>query len=278
MTLPATSFILAGWLNWQQRLILLVVLPAAGVYAAIQLSNAASLRPAAQAAAFAVVLGATVLAARAATFGAALLGMLLAFCYGIAPSYPHSALWPLTATLVLTLGASRVGRARKRSGDEGETTRGRDAVQVAANLGAGVLACAALNRYGALAAHTAVLAALAELTADTLGSELGQLSRQPPRMLLTGRIATPGVDGAISLPGSAAALIGALLVTAIGMWAFALPLRFAAVSLACGFAGMLFDSVLGQLLEQRRLLGNDAVNFLSCLTAMLAALWLGTRV
>ena len=252
---------------------LLLVLPFAGGYAGIQLINAGagSLPIAAGAAAFAIALGAVVLLARAATVGAASTGVLLAFCYGITPSYPHSLLWPLGAALALTLGCSRIGRNRKQqhAPDEGHA---RDTAQVAANLGAGALAGAALNAHGALAAHTAIVAALAELAADTLASELGQLSPWPPRMLLTGRVAAPGTDGAISPLGTAAALAGAAAVATVGMWACALPMGLAGVAVVCGFGGMVLDSILGQLLERRSLLHNDAVNFLSNAAAATAAL------
>ncbi len=263
--------------RWQSRLILLLVVPAAGVFASVQ-TPGTPLGNAAGAAAFSVAMGLAVLFARAGSGGAVLLGMLLAYCYGVTPSFPHSGLWPLAAALVLTLGCSRVGRARKRAHEPAEEPTRRSAVQVAANLGAGALAGATLNAHGALAAHTAMLAALAELTADTLGSELGQLSPWLPRMLLTGKVAAPGTDGAISLPGTAAATLGGCLVAAVGAWAFALPVRFAGVAVLCGVAGMLLDSVLGQLLEHRGLLHNDTVNFLSNVAAAGAALVVADRM
>lgn len=261
--------------RWHSRAILLIVLPAAGVYAAIQVLDLPFFRLAESSALFAVALAALVFTARAATPGAALLGALLAFCYGITPSFPHSSLWPLAATLALTLGASRLAKSRLAGKAHPHS---RDAAQVAANLGAGALAGATLNSHGALAAHTAMLAALAELAADTLASELGQFSSRPPRMLLTGRIAAPGTDGAISLAGTAFGLLGAALVCTVGWWAFALPLPLIALALACGFAGMFIDSLLGQLLETSGILNNDAVNFLSNLAAVLAALWISVRI
>lgn len=96
--------------NWQSRIVLLLIVPTASVYATVLLVDAPSTRLIMEGAAFSIVLAALVLGARAATTGAALLGALLAFCYALTPSYPHSPLWSLVAMLVLTLGASRVSR------------------------------------------------------------------------------------------------------------------------------------------------------------------------
>ncbi len=264
----------AAALNWQSQAVLLIVVPAAAVYAALEVVYSTS-RLTLTGALFSVLFAAIVLAARAATPGAALLGALLAFCYALIPSYPHSPLWPLVATLVLTLGASRIGRSRKQAQGTGEEKHGRTASQVAANLGVGALAGAAINGYGGVLAHAALLAALAEAAADTLGSELGQLAKSPPRLLLTGRQVPPGTDGAVSLPGTLAGLAGALVLCAVAWWAFALPGWAVGLGLGGAVFGFVLDSVLGQLVERRGLLNNDAVNFLSTLAAACFALFVG---
>ena len=269
-TTPATPE-----LAWQSRAILLLVCPAAAVYAALQVVDSASTRLLAVGGACSLLFAAVVFAARAATPSAACLGALLACCFALTPSYPHSALWPLVAMLVLTLGASRIGRRRKQRQGTAEPRSGRTASQVAANFGVAALAGALMNRYGMVMAHAALLAALAEATADTLASELGQLASSPPRMLLTGKRVAPGVDGAISLPGTLAGLLGAALVSLLAAWCFALPWRYAAAGWAGGIFGLFFDSLLGQLMELRGWLNNDAVNFLSTLAAVLLTLTLG---
>lgn len=258
-------------LAWQSRTVLLLVLPLAAVYAALLFVDVPSVPLLVTGAGWSLGLAVAVLAARAATIPAALLGALLAFCYALTPTYPYSPLWLLFCTLVLTLGASRVGKARKR---ELRRSLGlpvehidRTAAQVAANLGLGALAGALANSQGSLVAHTVMLAALAEATADTLASELGQLAPAEPRMLLTGRRVAPGTDGAVSLPGTAAAVVGATLLGFVAVWAFALPWPAAVLGVTSGIFGLLFDSVLGQLAERRGLLNNDAVNFLSTLAA-----------
>ncbi len=259
-------------LAWQSQAVLLLVCPAAAVYAFLQVTATTSPRLLAAGAGFSILFAVIVLAARAATVGAALLGALLAFCFSLHPGAWHSPLWALAAMLVLTLGASRIGRSRKQAQDPSESRHGRTASQVAANLGVAALAGTLVNRYGMAPAQTVLLAALAEAAADTLASELGRLAAAPPRMLLTGKVAAPGTDGAVSIPGTLAGLAGAALVALVCAWCFALPVRLALLGWGAAVFGLFFDSLLGQLLERRARLNNDAVNFLSTLAAAAAAL------
>jgi uncharacterized protein (TIGR00297 family) len=264
-------------LHWQSRAVLVLMLPTAAVYALLLVIDVPSLHLLYAGAGVSLGLAALVLAAKSATVPAAATGALLALCYALTPTFPHSPLWLLLAMLGMTLGASKVGKRRKREiadtlgpreilrEDRGALRR--NAAQVAANLGVGALAGALGNQHGALVANTVLLAALAEATADTLSSEVGQLAARPPRMLLTGRVASPGTDGAISLPGTAAGVAGAILLGLLGCWAFALPEWAGAVGVGAGVFGLFFDSVLGQLAELRGYVNNDAVNFLSTLAA-----------
>ncbi len=261
-------------LAWQSRAVLLLVCPAAAVYAVVEATGPASTRTVATGAGISILFAAIVWSLRAATPAAACLGALLAFCYALTPSYGHSALWPLLGTLVLTLGASRVHR-RARQTATVEARRGRSASQVAANLGVGALAGTLVNGEGMLLAAIVMTAALAELCADTLASELGTLAAAPPRLLLTGRVVAAGTDGAVSLPGTLLGVAGAIGVSLGCRWSFLLPWRGVAVAAGAGIFGLFFDSVLGQIPERRGWLNNDGVNFLSTLAAALVALACG---
>ena len=269
---PRTSVISPAW---QSRVVLLLVCPVAAVYASLQVVQTASPHLIEGGAVCSLLFAALVLLARAATPPAAVLGALLAFCFALTPAYPHSPLWMLAAMLLLTLGASRVGRRRKEAQGTAEPRHGRTASQVAANLGVAALAGSFLNRNGTVLAHVAMLAALGEAAADTLASELGQLASAPPRMLLTGKVAAPGTDGAVSVPGTLAGLAGAALLALLARWCFALPWWGCGLGFGTAFFELFFDSVLGQLLEQRGWLNNDAVNFLSTAASAAMALAIG---
>lgn len=199
---------------------------------------------------------------------------------------------PLMAMMVLTLGATKAGRAIKEKRGLAESHSGRNAAQVVANLGMAALSLqlsSTVERYlGTTTDYTyltilpaLMLAALAEATADTVSSEIGQAFGGRPIMLTTLRRVEPGTDGAISLVGTAAGIVAAALVVAIGLWGvpFDFPahlhaLRIAEFAFAGGVAGLFFDSVLGATVERKGWLGNDLVNFSSTVFAVVVALGL----
>jgi uncharacterized protein (TIGR00297 family) len=218
-----------------------------------------------------------VLIARAATPLAALTGGVLCavLTLGWSPWY-HSALPALVTLFVLTWAATRFGKASKQQLGVAEDKRGRNAAQVAANLGAAGLAAAfsLMHPLPGSWYSVMVVAALAEATADTLASELGEVVGGEPLLVTTFRRVAPGTDGAVSLAGTVAGISGALLVVAVS-WA-TLKLSVADTSAAAlGAVGGLFvDSLLGATLERRGWLNNDAVNFVSTLAAALIAILL----
>jgi uncharacterized protein (TIGR00297 family) len=117
-----------------------------------------------------------------------------------------------------------------------------------------------------------VLSALAEATADTVSSEIGQAFGGSPILLTTLRHVEPGTDGAISLRGTFAGIFAAAIVATAGRWSMHLSLRQSSIALVAGICGLFFDSLLGATLERRGYLGNDLVNF--CSTAFSTALCL----
>ena len=86
-----------------------------------------------------------------------------------------------------------------------------------------------------------------------------------------------GTDGGISAAGTLAGVTAAALVAASAVALRLLALRPAALACAAGIAGMLLDSVLGDLLERRRQLNNEAVNAISTVAAAAIALASSTR-
>lgn len=210
---------------------------------------------------------------RAATPGAAFLGGLI--CLGLLTrqnfgiSWAKTALPELTLLFLLTFAATRFGRRRKESLGlaERRERRGRQASQILANLGlAGYWGSA-----HEIVFFTAALAVLAEATADTISSEMGQVFGGRTFLITTGKIVPPGTDGGVSLAGTACGVVSAGMIAALACSLGAVSPRLGMVVFVSGSAGLLFDSVLGATLERWGWLGNDLVNFVSTGAAYLIA-------
>jgi uncharacterized protein (TIGR00297 family) len=255
--------------RWQSSAVLLAVVPACAIWA---LTQALLVWPANRAQVLwalglSTAFAAVVRLARAATTAGSATGGLAASCLYLFVPGERTALWPLFAMLVLTLGASRIGRARKLALGTSEGSRGRSAAQVAANLGAAALSVLLVNRQGQLVAEVAMLAALAEAAADTLASELGEVFGGTPRLMTTWKRVAPGTDGGVTLAGTAAGLAGAAITTVVGVSVLALGARAGAIAFSAATLGLVLDSLLGAVLEQRGWINNDAVNFCSTVAA-----------
>jgi uncharacterized protein (TIGR00297 family) len=220
---------------------------------------------------------------RSATLPAAGLGLLVCLISALAVRVPigfgvftRPALSALITLFVLTFVATRFGRRRKEARGLGEARSGRRASQVVANLGVAAL-CAAMGRYGA-GWYGGCLAALAEATADTVSSEVGQALGGPTWLITKFRRVQAGRDGGVSVAGTLAGVAGAGMVAMVGARGLASAAEGAVVFVAaCG--GLVFDSVLGATVEERGWLGNDLVNFVSTLfAALLVLLWELVRV
>lgn len=157
------------------------------------------------------------------------------------------------ALLLFFVSSSALSRLGKKRKDALSFEKGgeRDAGQVLANGGIAAL-CAALipfvppQNFTLIAA--ALLGALAAANADTWATEIGALARRPPRLITTFRPAPTGASGAVSLPGTAAALAGAWLIALVALaWGVGNE-GILAVTVG-GFAGSLFDSLLGATIQ-----------------------------
>ncbi len=108
----------------------------------------------------------------------------------------------------------------------------------------------------------AYFGAMATVNADTWATELGVLAREAPRLITTGRPASPGTSGGITRYGTLAALTGAAF---IGAAAFVLiqlaalattgqllltDLPIVVIAATAGVIGSLFDSLLGATVQR----------------------------
>ncbi len=187
--------------------------------------------------------------------------------------------WASAALLTFFVSSSLLSRWRRRQKESLGYEKGgrRDAGQVLAN--GGVAALCLLLPLGTPNALPLFLAALAAANADTWATEIGSAVGGRPYDLRTGRQADAGTSGAVSLPGTLAALLGLFAGS---------PKAFAVVTLA-GFGGALCDSLFGAAVQAQwrdpghpgrwteqpqagspqrgvRGVGNDAVNWLCTLS------------
>jgi uncharacterized protein (TIGR00297 family) len=209
-------------------------------------------------------------AVRGVTTGGAVAGGVV--CFALLCAAGFGAFAALLTVFLLTWFATRIGYNRKQRLGTAEARTGRDALQVLANLGTAA-GCAVL--YAMFRPDRRLLiamaAALAEAAADTVSSEIGQALGGAPRLITTGKKVKPGTNGAITLAGTLAGAAAAIAVALVFVVSRVFAWRLLAVCAGAGFAGMIFDSLLGATLERRRILGNNAVNFTSTIFAALLA-------
>ncbi len=194
-------------------------------------------------------------------------------------------------------------RAERKRRMETLTARGstRTAAQVLANGGVATLCIALYLLTGDTRWWLAFVGAYAAANADTWSSEIGALSRVPPRHLLTLRPLKAGDSGGVTLLGLLAGGAGSLLVAVVAGWlASASPIQVAAVAIG-GFGGALVDSLLGATIQAKyrcvgcgevvesarhcgspaepaggwRCMNNDAVNLFCTLTGAMMAYVIG---
>jgi uncharacterized protein (TIGR00297 family) len=274
-------------MEWQSKLVLLLVIPFAGANLVLETHWWAVNSPplAVWTIGLSILLGVVALRMRSATPGAAAAGAAitasLMFSSAVVPYQPWStAIVPVIAVLALTSLATRIGRSRKERLGLAEKRQGRSASQVAANLGfAALISCEVVQSWivntglvsplgtGYVLVFTPMLAALCEAAADTVSSEIGQALGGRPRILTTLRRVEAGTNGAISLAGTLAGAIAAGVVAGAGALTLHGGAALFAIAWAGGVFGLFFDSLLGATLERRGWLTNDLVNFLSTASA-----------
>jgi uncharacterized protein (TIGR00297 family) len=190
--------------------------------------------------------------------------------------------WAGWLLLVATFGAavitSRLGWERKTILGIAEARGGRrGAGNAIANTG--VAAAAALLSALTYAHDLALVALVAALTAggsDTIASEIGKAWGRRTYLLTTLRPVAPGTSGAISLEGTAAGLIGALALGAVGVWVGLVPAGALVPVVAGATIGSLAEGVMGATLEGPGIVNNDVLNFLNTTIAALTAVVLVT--
>lgn len=120
--------------------------------------------------------------------------------------------------------------------------------------------------------YAGFIGAISTATADTLASEIGVLSS--PVLITNQEHVKPGTNGGISLLGTVAGLLGALI---IGVSAFIVNVspditHSICIAIITGMVGCFADSLLGATLEHEGLLNNEHVNLLATIIGALVGI------
>ncbi len=151
---------------------------------------------------------------------------------------------------------TRIGYSKKKKLGQHQKTRG--ILNVLGNSLVGVVMAFLGNPGGASAAFAAA-------TADTASSEIGLLSREKPKSILTWRQVSPGYNGGITTLGCTSMIICSGIFSLIP-WYFWGP-KVAVISFLSGIFGSILDSILGDAFESKGKWGNHTTNFLATLGA-----------
>jgi uncharacterized protein (TIGR00297 family) len=128
--------------------------------------------------------------------------------------------YPLLAFFVIGTLATKLGYGRKaRAGLAQEQGGRRGASHAIANVGVAALCAIAVWRGLAFLPLFMGITALATAACDTTGSEIGQLFGRRAFLATTFKRVEPGTEGALSIEGTLAGVVAALIVAIIGVTA-----------------------------------------------------------
>jgi uncharacterized protein (TIGR00297 family) len=177
--------------------------------------------------------------------------------------------WPSYALLWIFFGlgtvATRFGRARKEAMGRAEQAGGRrGGANVLANVSVAafcVAAAGALPTDEAARLRLAAAAAFATALMDTIGTEVGQTVKSPTVLLPDFRAVPPGTDGAVSIAGTLAGLLGAGIVAAAAASLGLVPGAGAAIVVLASTVGTVAESLLGRAGAPWRVTNGHVLNF-----------------
>jgi len=197
--------------------------------------------------------------------GGWLLGAILIFGAG----------WPLYVALlaffIIGTGATKLGYQRKAKAGLAQEGGGRRGFSHAfSNVGVAAICAIAVSRLSRIAdapmegmtlAYLMGIASLATAAADTCASEIGQLIGRRAFLPLTLQRVPVGTEGAISIEGTLAGMVGGAIVAVAGVAAFdyGVPRPFGpaagvtamALVAGCAFAGSYIESLSGSWNRKR---------------------------
>ena len=212
------------------------------------------------------------LVSRSGFIGGALLGSWILILGG------GGAYLLLCAFFGLGTAATHLGYRRKAERGLAQEEEGRrGARHVLANCGVALLLVLLFPSRFSIALGAAYVAAFATATADTLGSEIGQLWGRRTFDPLRMRPVASGSEGAISLEGTLAGALGAGILALLGAILQFYPYSMLWIPLLAGVLGSGLESLLGSSQSIRGRLDNEALNFLNTVVGAILA-WTAIQI
>lgn len=164
-------------------------------------------------------------------------------------------------TVFFVLGEFATSYCRKKNGQRHEQ---RTSFNIVGNAGAGAIALLFSN-------YAAFFGSISAALSDTLSSEIGLLSKKKPRLITTMEEVEPGTDGGVTLLGFGGAIIGAFVISTFFFFFFG-QLKISIFIFLAGLIGAIADSFLGAVLQKRKVLDNNQVNFIATATGAVVVL------
>jgi len=161
--------------------------------------------------------------------------------------------------LLLLLGGTLLSKLNAETEDK----QGRDAKQVLANGLIGII-CLLLYvlHFNDTYQSPLLLAYLLSFSisiCDTFSSERGKYFKGKTIDILSFKPIASGLSGGISVQGTLGGLAGSIFCATISFFCFDITLCFALVVCLLSFTGMLFDSILGSLLQAKYVNRNGVI-------------------
>jgi uncharacterized protein (TIGR00297 family) len=120
------------------------------------------------------------------------------------------------------------------------------------------------------------VASLSTKLADTFASEIGKAYGKTTFLITTFESVAPGTEGAVSAEGSAASVVGGLLLAIAGYGLGLINLKGIAIATVAAFLATNVESLIGATLQEKKgfeFMTNEVVNFIN--TAIGAVLAIG---
>ena len=155
---------------------------------------------------------------------------------------------PIAIFFILSTLLSKVGMKNLR-----ESKSGRNASQVFANGGVGLVLCIFNHFYQMELIYIMFLASIAAANSDTWATEIGKLSRTRPKDIISGRSLNKGESGGITFIGLLGSMSGSFVIATVGYF-LDINTSYLIILFISGFLGSIFDSILGSTLQSRFIL------------------------